>query len=289
MEKLSKTAFAAIGAAAVAGIGAAIKVGSDFEEAMSSVAAISMATTEEYEMLANAAKEMGETTKYSATESANALEYLSLAGYSAEESVKALPQVLNLAAAGGMDLAYASDLLTDSMAVMGLGISDMANFSDQLAMAASKSNTSVQQLGEAVLVAGGQAKLAGMSVDQMNTALGILADKGIKGSEGGTALRNVLKNLYTPTSASAKVMEQLGIVTSDANGNLIKAQDVLKNLKEKLDGLSEADRMSAMADIFDTRTIAAANALLDDSGERWDELTGYLNNCNGAAEDMAKL
>ena len=288
LEKMSTTAFTAIGAAAVAGFGAAIKVGGDFEQAMSSVAAISMATSEEYEMLSNAAREMGETTKFSATQCANALEYLSLAGYSAKESVEALPYVLNLAAAGGMDLAYASDLLTDSMAVMGLGISDMGNFSDQLAMAASKANTSVQQLGEAVLVAGGQAKLAGMSTDQMNTALSILADKGIKGSEGGTALRNVLKNLYTPTSAAAKVMKSLGIETSDASGNLIKAQDVLKQLKSKLDSLSEADKMTAMGDIFDTRTIAAANALLDDCGDRWNELTDYLNNCDGAASDMAK-
>ena len=288
LEKMSTTAFTAIGAAAVAGFGAAIKVGGDFEEAMSSVSAISMATAEEYEMLSNAAREMGETTKFSATQCANALEYLSLAGYSAKESVEALPYVLNLAAAGGMDLAYASDLLTDSMAVMGLGISDMGNFSDQLAMAASKANTSVQQLGEAVLVAGGQAKLAGMSTDQMNTALSILADKGIKGSEGGTALRNVLKNLYTPTSAAAKVMKSLGIETSDANGNLIKAQDVLKQLKSKLDALAPAKRIEAMGDIFDTRTIAAANALLDDCGDRWNELTDYLNNCDGAASDMAK-
>ena len=288
LQKMSTTAFAAIGAAAVAGFGAAIKVGGDFEEAMSSVSAISMATAEEYEMLSNAAREMGETTKFSATQCANALEYLSLAGYSAKESVEALPYVLNLAAAGGMDLAYASDLLTDSMAVMGLGISDMGNFSDQLAMAASKANTSVQQLGEAVLVAGGQAKLAGMSTDQMNTALSILADKGIKGSEGGTALRNVLKNLYTPTSAAAKVMKSLGIETSDANGNLIKAQDVLKQLKSKLDALAPAKRIEAMGDIFDTRTIAAANALLDDCGDRWNELTDYLNNCDGAASDMAK-
>lgn len=288
LEKMSTTAFTAIGAAAVAGFGAAIKVGGDFEEAMSSVAAISMATSEEYEMLSSAAREMGETTKFSATESANALEYLSLAGYNAKESVQALPYVLDLAAAGGMDLAYASDLLTDSMAVMGLGISDMGNFSDQLAMAASKANTSVQQLGEAVLVAGGQAKLAGMSTDQMNTALSILADKGIKGSEGGTALRNVLKNLYTPTSAAAKVMKSLGIETSDANGNLIKAQDVLKQLKSKLDSLSASKRIEAMGDIFDTRTIAAANALLDDCGDRWNELTGYLNDCGGAARDMAK-
>lgn len=291
VDKLKNTAvkgFAAVGAAAAGGIAAAAKAGMDFEEAMSSVAAISMATGEQYDMLKAKAQEMGETTKFTATQAANALEYLSLAGYTAEESCAALPQVLNLAAAGGMDLAYASDLLTDSMAVMGLGIDSMANFSDQLAMAASKSNTSVQQLGEAVLVTGGQAKLANMSVEEMNTALGILADKGIKGSEGGTALRNTLKNLYTPTKNSADMLERLGVKTADAQGNLIPMQTVLKNLNTALGSLTEADKMNAMGEIFDTRTIAAASALLDDCGSRWDELSGYLSDCDGAAEQMAE-
>ena len=291
INKIKSTAtkgFAAVGASAAAGIGTAIKLGSDFEEAMSSVSAISMATADEYEMLSSAARKMGEETKYSATQAANALEYLSLAGYSAEESVEALPKVLNLAAAGGMDLAYASDLLTDSMAVMGLGIKDMDNFSDQLAMAASKSNTSVQQLGEAVLIAGGQAKLAGMDTVQMNTALGILADNGIKGAEGGTALRNALKNLYTPTSSAAKAMSALGVKTSDAQGNLRSAQDVLQDLNKGLSKLSEADKIDVMGQIFDTRTIAAGSALLKNAGERWNELSGYLKDCDGAAAQMAE-
>ncbi|MBQ7794708.1 MAG: phage tail tape measure protein, partial [Clostridia bacterium] len=265
-----------------------IDVGTAFEASMSQVAAVSLATGEELDALTAAAKEMGATTKYTAAEAADGLQFLSQAGYTAAESIEALPKVLRLAQAGGMDLAYASELLTDSMAVMGLGIKDMDNFSDQLAMAAAKSNASVAQLGEAVLIAGGQAKLAAMSTEEMNTALGILADNGIKGSEGGTALRNVLKNLYTPTSASAKVMKKLGLETADANGNLKDAQDVLKELKEKLDGMDESSRIKAMGDIFDTRTIAAANALLENSGERWDELEGYLSSCDGAAKTMAE-
>ncbi len=287
LESGLKAVGAAITATLGAAAAAAIKVGSDFESAMSSVSAISQASAEDSEMMRNAALEAGEATQFSATQSANALEYLSLAGYSASESVEALPKVLNLAAAGGMDLAYASDLLTDSMAVLGLGIEDMDNFSDQLAMAASKSNTSVSQLGEAVLVAGGQAKLCGMSVEEMNTALGILADKGIKGSEGGTALRNVLKNLYTPTNDSAKAMNSLGVETADAEGNLRSVQDVLQDLNSALSELSEEDKTKAMADIFDTRSIAAATALLDDCGDRWNELEGYLKDCEGAAEQMA--
>lgn len=287
-ENTAKKAAVAIGAAIGTGTAAAVKIGSDFESAMSSVYAISLATEEEAEKLKNAAIEAGEATKFSAKESANALEYLSLAGYSAEESIKALPKVLNLAAAGGMDLAYASDLLTDSMAVMGLGIDDMDNFSDQLAMAASKSNTSVSQLGEAVLVAGGQAALCKMEVSEMNTALGILADNGIKGSEGGTALRNALKNLYTPTSAAEKEMKKLGLTTADADGNLRDAQSVLKDLDNALSGLSEEEKVRAMSEIFDTRTISAATALLNNCNERWDELEGYLKDCDGAASKMAE-
>ncbi|MBQ8540578.1 MAG: phage tail tape measure protein [Clostridia bacterium] len=290
LDKASKTAKLAAGAittAIGAGTAAAIKVGSDFEKAMSSVYAISNATGETAEKLKNAADEAGATTQFSATQAANALEYLALAGYNAEESMAALPKVLNLAAAGGLDLAYASDLLTDSMAVMGLGIDDMDNFSDQLAMTASKANTSVAQLGEAVLIAGGQAKLCGMSVDEMNTALGILADKGIKGSEGGTALRNVLKNLYTPTSKAADELERLGIVTSE-DGKLRNVQDVLIDLNAALSSLSESDKVEAVGNIFDTRTIAAATNLLDDCNERWDELNGYLNDCDGSADKMAK-
>lgn len=280
-------ATAAIGTALAAAAAAAVKVGSEFEASMSQVYAVSRASTEEAEALKNAAIEAGQATQFSASQSADALQYLSLAGYSAEESIEALPKVLNLAAAGGMDLAYASDLLTDSMAVMGLGIEDMDNFSDQLAMAASKSNTSVAQLGEAVLVAGGQAKTCGMDVTDMNTALGILADNGIKGSEGGTALRNALKNLYTPTSSAAKVLDNLGIVTSDSEGNLRDMQDVLIDLNGVLSEMTEADRTVAMGDIFDTRTIAAATALLDNCGERWSELEGYLSDCEGAASEMA--
>lgn len=265
----------------------AVKIGSDFEAAMSNVYAVSLATGENAEKLKKAAIDAGEATKFSASEAANALEYLSLAGYDAEKSIKALPKVLNLAAAGNLDLAYASDLLTDSMAVMGLGIEDMDNFSDQLAMAASKANTSIAQLGEAVLVAGGQAKLCGMDVAEMNTALGILADKGIKGSEGGTALRNTLKNLYTPTKQAADELERLGVVTSE-NGKLRDVQDVLKDLSAALSGLSEDEKVRAVGEIFDTRTIAAATNLLDDCNERWDELEGYLRDCDGAAGRMAE-
>ncbi len=273
---------------ALVGIGTyAVNVGKNFDSAMSQVAATMGTTVDQIGNLSEFAKEMGATTQFSATEAAEAMNYLALAGYDAEKQIAALPTVLNLAAAGDMDLAYASDLVTDSMAALGLSMNQLENYSDQMAKTAQKSNTSVAQLGEAILVCGGQAKMAGMDTTQMNTALGILADNGIKGSEGGTALRNVLKNLYTPTTQAEKAMKKLGISAKNSDGTLKGTQQVLQELDAAMAGLSEADRMQAMADIFDTRTIAAANALLKDSGERWNELSGEIEDCNGAAKDMA--
>lgn len=170
-----------------------ISVGSGFEASMSQVAATMGITSvaEEFEMLSAAAKEMGETTKFSTSQAGEALNYLALAGYDATKAVDALPTVLNVAAAGGMELASASDMITDAMSALGLETSQMATFADRLAVTSQKSNTSVSQLGEAILTVGGTAKTLSGGVVEMNTALGILADNGIKGSEGGTALRNV--------------------------------------------------------------------------------------------------
>lgn len=281
------------------GVGAAgVKAASNFESSMSQVQATMGVTGDTIvqvhgesvnamEALSAKAKEMGATTAFSASEAADALNYLALAGFDTEKQIDALPSVLTLAAAGNMELAYASDLVTDSMSVLGLTTDDMTGFIDQMAKTASSSNTSVAQLGEAILVAGGQAKLAGMDTVQLNTALGILADNGIKGSEGGTMLRNVLKNLYTPTDKARAAMEELGVTTANADGSLRETQDVLKDLSVALDGLTEEQRMQAMANIFDTRTIAGANALLENCTDRWDELSGAIDNAAGSAEQMA--
>ena len=286
----------------------AVEMGKSFESSMSQVIATmgfakdsmveitnadgttSMANA--YDMLSQKAKEMGATTQFSASQAADALNYLALAGYDAQKACEALPAVLDLAAAGDMDLGYASDLATDAMSALNMEASteNLTRFGDSLAKTASRANTNVAQLGEAILVCGGQATLANMDLTQMNTALGILADNGIKGSEGGTALRNVLKNLYTPTQNAAEAMEKLGIVTSDINtGELLPVQDVLEQIGTALNNLNDdSAKMNYMSDIFDTRTIAAANALLNNYGERWNELSGEIESCDGAMAQMAE-
>lgn len=186
MKKAGAAATAAFGVA----VGAAVKVGTDFESGMSQVAATMGITvdeiaagSQEFESLSQAAKNAGATTQFSATQASEALNYLALAGYDAEKSITALPTVLNLAAAGGIDLGYASDMVTDSMSALGLSTNQLEGFVDQLAKTSQKSNTNIAQLGEGILTVGGTAKdLAGGTVE-LNTALGILADNGIKGAE----------------------------------------------------------------------------------------------------------
>ena len=284
------TAAAAAAATITAGLSAAaIKVGSGFEASMSQVAATMGITsaTAEFETLSAAAKEMGESTKFSASQAGEALNYLALAGYDAGKAVSALPTVLNVAAAGGMELAAASDMITDAMSALGLETSQMADFSDKLAVTAQKSNTSVSQLGEAILTVGGTAKMLSGGVTEMNTALGILADNGIKGSEGGTALRNVILSLSAPTDTAAAALDSLGVTAFDASGAMRPLEDTFADLNAALSSLSDQERTAVLNEIFNKVDLKSVNALLGTSSERFDELSGYISDCAGAAAQMA--
>ena len=266
-----------------------ITVGSGFEASMSQVAATMGITSAaaEFQTLSAAAKEMGETTKFSASQAGEALNYLALAGYDANKAVAALPTVLNVAAAGGMELAAASDMVTDAMSALGLETSQMADFSDKLAVTAQKSNTSVSQLGEAILTVGGTAKMLSGGVTEMNTALGVLADNGIKGSEGGTALRNVILSLSAPTDTAAAALDSLGVTAFDASGAMRPLEDTFADLNTALSSLSDQERTAVLNEIFNKVDLKSVNALLGTSSERFDELSGYISDCAGAAAQMA--
>ena len=267
-----------------------IAVGSSYEASMSQVAATMGITSAaaEFKTLSDAAKEMGETTKFSASQAGEALNYLALAGYDANKAVAALPTVLNVAAAGGMELASASDMITDAMSALGLETSQMSTFADQLAVTAQKSNTSVSQLGEAILTVGGTAKMLTGGVTEMNTALGILADNGIKGSEGGTALRNVILSLSAPTDTAAAALDSLGVTAFDASGAMRPLQDTFADLNTALSTLSDQERTAVLNEIFNKVDLKSVNALLGTSAERFDELSGYISDCAGAAAQMAE-
>lgn len=277
----------------------AISTAGKFESSMSQVQAtlgiskdamseLDGETVNTMQALEGLARQLGADTKYSASEAAEAINNMAMAGYDVQEIYDTLPQVLSLASAGCLDLDYATQLVANGLNVMGKDTSYAQELADKLAVTASNAYGSVSDFGEGLLIAGGQASLANLSFTDTFTALGILGDNGISASEGGTMLRNTLKNLYTPTSDAAKALEELGVETANSDGTLRSFQDVLKDLSSSLDGLTEEDRITAMSRIFDTRTISGANALLKDCGDRWDELAEKIDNADGAAEQMAE-
>ena len=289
------SAATAAAAAAVGAIGmAAINTGKEFEGAMSQVAATMLIdkTTAEgqkaFETLENAARECGASTAFSATEAAEALNYLALAGYDADKAATALPTVLKLAGAGAMDLAAASDMVTDSMSALGIEATEanLTQFSDQLAQTASKANTSVAQLGEAILTVGGTAKGLAGGTTELNTALGILADNGLKGAEGGTHLRNIILSLQNPTDKAAASLKSLGVDVYDAQGNMRGLNDVFKDLQGAMDGMDNASKDTILSTLFNKTDLTAANAMLANCTDRFDELSASIENSAGACENM---
>lgn len=279
MGKLASIAKGGMGAVAgaigavTAGLGAmavsAMKVGSDFEAGMSQVAATMGITASEiakgdesFEKLKAAAKEMGESTKFSATQASEALNYLALAGFDANKSIELLPKTLALAAAGGMDLAPATDMITDSMSALGISVNEADGFIDEMARTSQKSNTSVSQLGDAILTVGASAKTLKGGTNELNTALGLLANVGFKGAEGGTKLRNIIMAM-TPTTKQAKeAFEQLGVSTYDAEGNLRSLSDIFKDMDKAMVSMSQEEKTRIMSSIFNKQDLAAANGLM---------------------------
>lgn len=288
MENTGKTMTKYITLPLVAAGGAAVKTGMDFDAAMSQVAATMGTTTDQIEDLRNFAIEMGSTTAFSATDAANALNYMALAGYDAATSMKMLPTVLNLAAAGNMDLAAASDAVTDAQTALGLSTDETIALVDGMAVAASKSNTSVEQLSQAILTIGGTARTLKGGTEELTVLLGVLADNGIKGAEGGTQLRNVLQRLTSPTAKAQKELDALGVSVFDADGNMRDLREVIPELSKALDGMSDAERTAALSKIFNPRDLKAVNALLNTTTDRYDELSLAIDDAGGAAETMAE-
>lgn len=267
-----------------------VSVGMNFDASMSQVAATMGTTVDQIQSLTDTAKEMGSTTKFTATQAADALNYLALAGYDADKAAEVLPSVLNLAAAGGMDLAYASDLVTDAMASLNIEANkqNVDEFGNKLAMAASKANANVSQLGEAILTVGGTAANLKGGTTELTTALGLLANVGIKGAEGGTHLRNIILSLQSPTKDAREVMEQLGLEVYDAQGNMRQLDDILTDLNTVMDGMTQGDKDSIINALFNKTDLAAVNGLLAAQGEQWETLASQIDAADGAMGQMAE-
>jgi TP901 family phage tail tape measure protein len=285
--------------AAVGGLGtAAVTTAADFESAMSQVQAtmgitkdsmsqVDGQTVNTMSTLSELAKKMGAETAFSAKECAEALNYLALAGYDTQQMCDTLPTVLNLAAAGGIDLASASDMVTDAMSALGMGVDEAEMMVDQMAKTASTTNTSVAQLGEGILTIGATAKSVKGGTAELNTALGILANNGIKGAEGGTHLRNVILSLQNPTDKAAASMEKLGVDVYDSEGNMRSLNDILGDLNKSMDGMTSAEKSNIISTIFNKTDLASVNALLANTGSTWDDLQQSIIDSGGAAQQMA--
>lgn len=279
---------AALGTAAVGAFGAfAIKSGMDFEAQMSKVQAISGATATEVATLAAKAKEMGVQTKFSATESAQALEYMAMAGWKTEQMVSGLPGIMYLAAASGEDLAEVSDIVTDALTAFGLKASDSAHFVDVLAKASSSSNTNVSLMGNTFHYAAPVAGALGYSIEDTAIAIGLMANAGIKGEQAGTALRGILTNLAKPSDQVAGYMDALGISLADSAGNVKPLSALMADLRQKFAGLTDAQKAEYAAGIAGKNSLSGFLAIVNASDADFNNLTQAIANSDGTAQQMA--
>lgn len=314
--KVADVALAATGSAIGAFVASSIKKGSEFDKSISQVAATMGLSMDEMASqvgkvdtawgvfdgnLREYAQFMGKNTAFSAIECADALNYMALAGYNTQQSMDMLPNVLNLAAAGNMDLARASDMVTDTQTAFGISAERTTQMVDEMAKAASTGNTSVEQLGDAFLVVGGLAqelngglvKLADGTqapvdgIQELEIALTAMANSGVKGSEAGTHMRNMLLKLSSPTAEGTKRMEALGIKVFDASGQMRSLKDVMGDLNVALGNLTQEQKIQAISELFNTRDLASAEALLGAVGQDWDKIGESILNAQGAAQKMA--
>lgn len=273
----------------------AIDVGMEFEASMSKVEALSGATGDELEALTEKAREMGATTMYSASEAADALSYMALAGWDTQQMLTGIEPVLNLAAAANMDLAETSDIVTDYLTAFGLEAQDASRFTDQLAYAMANSNTDVQMLGEAYKDCAAAAGSMGFSVEDVTAALMTMANAGVKGGEAGTSLRSIMINLATNTKGCADTLREFGVEVYDmSTGEMNSLSDILIQTASAFDGLTDAEANSLAKTIagktqftgFET-ILLGLNEAAKESGMSFEDYAAALQNCDGYAKQMA--
>lgn len=285
--KATTAAITVASGALTAFAGYSVKAGSSFETGMSEVEAISGATGEQIEELATKAKEMGATTKFSATESAAALKYMAMAGWSTEDMLGGLEGIMNLAAASGEDLASVSDIVTDALTAFGLQASDSSHFADVLAKAASNSNTNVGLMGATFQYVAPLAGALGYSIEDTAVAIGLMANAGIKGEKAGTALRTMFTRLSDPPADAAAAIDELGLSMTNADGTMRPLSDVMADLRTKFVGLSEEQKVQMASSLAGQEAMSGLLAIVNASDEDFEKLTLSINNASGAAEEMA--
>lgn len=289
MAGLMKKSAAVIGVASVAAAKKTIDVGKSFETGMSEVQAISGASGKDLEKLSAKAKQMGATTKFSATESATALKYMAMAGWKTNQMVSGLSGVMNLAAASGEDLGTVSDIVTDSMTAFGLKAKDSGHFADVLAKASSSSNTNVAMMGETFKYVAPLAGSMKYSIEDTATAIGLMANAGIKGSQAGTELRSILTRLVKPPKDAAAALSALGISTTKADGSMKPMRQTMAELREKFSGLTDSQKSQYAAAIAGQEAMSGLLAIVNASDSDFNKLQKAIDNSSGAAKKQADI
>lgn len=285
------------------GVGtAAVKVASSFDSAMSEVKAISGATGTQFTQLRDKAIEMGAKTKFSATESAEAFKYMAMAGWDTKDMLNSISGVMNLAAASGEDLGTVSDIVTDAMTAFGLAadgttkvlkngynveVSNAEHFSDVLAEASSRSNTNVSLMGATFKYVAPIAGAMGYSIEDTAVAIGLMANAGIKGEQAGTALRSTITRLVKPTKESGTAMDALGISVTNSDGSMKSLDDVLRQVRSSMSGLTEDQKASYAAMLAGQEGMSGLLAIVNASDEDYNKLSESIANCTGASQEMA--
>lgn len=269
------------------GVAESVNSFQDFESMMSQVKAISGATGQEFDDLTAKAQEMGATTKFTATESAEAFNYMAMAGWKPQQMIDGISGIMSLAAASGEDLGKTSDIVTDALTAFGLQAGDAGHFADVLAQASANANTNVSMLGESFKYVAPVAGAMNYSVEDTSLALGLMANASIKGSMAGTALKTSLANMAAPTDSMAAAMDKYGISLTDSEGNMKSLRGVIDNLRGSLGGLSETEQTAAASTIFGKEAMAGMLAIINASEEDYNKLSTAIGNSKDAAEGMA--
>jgi TP901 family phage tail tape measure protein len=272
----------------IGGVGvAAVKTAADFDSAMSQVAAVSGATGKDFDALRNKAREMGAKTKFSATEAAEAMNYMAMAGWKTEDMLSGIEGIMNLAAASGEDLATTSDIVTDALTAFGLSAKDSGHFADILAAASSNANTNVSMMGETFKYCAPIAGALGFSAEDTAEAIGLMANAGIKSSQAGTALRTIMNNLAGDVKISGKAIGDVTIATTNADGSMRDLSDILADCRSAFGNLTESEKAQAAESLVGKNAMSGFLALMNAGEGDIDKLSSAIDNCDGSAEKMA--
>ena len=274
---------------AVAGLGAAaVKTAADFDSSMSKVAAVSGATGDDLDALRDKAREMGAKTKFSASEAADAMNYMAMAGWKTEDMLEGIEGIMNLAAASGEDLATTSDIVTDALTAFGLSAQDSGHFADILAAASSNANTNVSMMGETFKYCAPIAGALGFSAEDTAETIGLMANAGIKGSQAGTALRTIMNNLTGDIKLSGSALGEVTIATTNADGSMRDLSDILSDCRGAFAQLSESEQAAAAEALVGKNAMSGFLALMNAGEGDIEKLSTAIANCDGTAERMAE-